>query len=181
MQRLFWACAKSTTEPRFRRNFEQFSEKKTGQVYAIAIMNEKDIPPELYVSHWYKSDLYKELYDYLPSPQRGKEDWPISAERELIGPPPRIKRGRPRFKRIPEQGEGEGSINASRGGREPSVVADLDQNICALCREPFVEYFSHEDDEWMYKDAVYDYAEEKSIAGLYTTAGQRPIVHYKCL
>ncbi|KAM7274001.1 hypothetical protein ACFE04_028665 [Oxalis oulophora] len=65
--------------------------------------------------------------------------------------------------------------------KEPSVVADLDQNICALCREPFVEYFSHEDDEWMYKDAVYDYAEEKSIAGLYTTAGQRPIVHYKCL
>ncbi|KAM7259396.1 hypothetical protein ACFE04_015137 [Oxalis oulophora] len=49
---------------------------------------------------------------------RGKEDWLIFAERELIGPPPRIKRGRPRFKRIPEQGEGEGSINASRGGRE---------------------------------------------------------------
>ncbi|KAM7261896.1 hypothetical protein ACFE04_020973 [Oxalis oulophora] len=90
--------------------------------HAIAVLNEKDLPPEMYVSHWYKSDLNRELYDYLPEPQRGKEDWPISSERELAGPPPRIKRGRPRQKRIPEVGEENGSTNASRAGHRKMAV-----------------------------------------------------------
>ncbi|KAL1215271.1 Polyadenylation and cleavage factor-like protein [Cardamine amara subsp. amara] len=51
---------------------------------------------------------------------------------------------------------------------EHVVPADEDQKLCALCEESFEDFFSHEADDWMYKDAVY-----------LTKNG--PIVHVKCM
>ncbi|CAD5316454.1 unnamed protein product [Arabidopsis thaliana] len=52
--------------------------------------------------------------------------------------------------------------------KQHMVPADEDQKNCALCVEPFEEFFSHEADDWMYKDAVY-----------LTKNGR--IVHVKCM
>ncbi|KAM7256643.1 hypothetical protein ACFE04_012384 [Oxalis oulophora] len=80
-------------------------------------MAEKDMPIENYVSHWFQTSMFKELYEHLPFPVRGKEDWLGSSERELLAPPPRTKIGRPRKKRYSEHGEDGTNTKASRMGR----------------------------------------------------------------
>ncbi|KAM7276683.1 hypothetical protein ACFE04_018549 [Oxalis oulophora] len=74
--------------------------------HAIALMVARNLPVDDYVSPWFKKDLYVELYNnYIPHAMEvGKELWPRSDLEPLEGPPPRIIKGRPRRKRIPEPG-----------------------------------------------------------------------------
>ncbi|GAV89951.1 hypothetical protein CFOL_v3_33362, partial [Cephalotus follicularis] len=74
-------------------------------------------------------------------------NWFASTSMWLIGAEALATEGVPMFFTNEKE---EAAVEESLG-----VIADENQKICALCGEPFEDFFSDEVDDWMYKGSVY--------------------------
>ncbi|KAL4366839.1 hypothetical protein GQ457_05G034720 [Hibiscus cannabinus] len=85
--------------------------------HAICVILFKKDRVEEYINDFYKKDMYEKCYNFVIPPLAGEKFWPATNMGDIEPPLPRKLPGRPKKKRVPEEGECSGT-SLSRKGRK---------------------------------------------------------------
>ncbi|KAL4377985.1 hypothetical protein GQ457_02G032730 [Hibiscus cannabinus] len=85
--------------------------------HAICVILFKKDRVEEYINDFYKKDMYEKCYNFVIPPLSGEKFWPATNMGDIEPPLPRKLPGRPKKKRVPEEGECSGT-SLSRKGRK---------------------------------------------------------------
>ncbi|KAL4295177.1 hypothetical protein GQ457_12G023610 [Hibiscus cannabinus] len=83
----------------------------------ICVILFKNDRVEEYINDLYKKDMYEKCYNFVIPPLAGEKFWPATNMGDIEPPLPRKLPGRPKKKRVPEEGECSGT-SLSRKGRK---------------------------------------------------------------
>jgi len=86
--------------------------------HAIYVILFKREEIETFVAHWYKKDSYLKTYSHYLEAMNSDNLWPSSDKEPLVAPMPRVMPGRPKRKRIREEGESRNGFKVSRQGKK---------------------------------------------------------------
>ncbi|XP_039155563.1 uncharacterized protein LOC120287001 [Eucalyptus grandis] len=109
--------------------------------HAICVILFKGEEIETFVAHWYKKDRYLKTYSHYLEAMNGDNLWPSSDKEPLVAPMPRVMPGRPKRKRIREEGESRNGFKDEEilGQREANSLVTKMHHNNATTREPELE------------------------------------------